>query len=87
MLCWQAGRNLVNLVYQLSKNDCFKRDFDLVSQIRRSAVSSMANMIEGFHRSSKKDFIKFLDYARASSQKQSVIAMWLSTRATFLNRN
>ena len=66
MLCWQAARDLVNLVYQLTKNERFKRDFDLVSQIRRSAVSSMANMAEGIHRSSKKDFIKFLDYARAS---------------------
>ncbi len=26
----------------------------------------MANMAEGFHRSSRKDFIKFLDYSRAS---------------------
>ncbi len=66
MLCWQASRDLVNLVYQLTKNDQFKRDFDLVSQIRRSAVSSMANMAEGFHRSSNRDFIKFLDYSRAS---------------------
>ena len=66
MLCWQAARDLVNLVYQLTKNDRFKRDYDLVNQIRRSAVSSMANMAEGFHRSSKKDFIKFLDYSRAS---------------------
>lgn len=66
MLCWQAARDLVNLVYRLTKNDRFKRDFDLVSQIRRSAVSSMANMAEGFHRSSSRDFIKFLDYSRAS---------------------
>ena len=66
MLCWQASRDLVNLVYQLTKNDRFKRDFDLVSQIRRSAVSTMANMAEGFHRSSNRDFIKFLDYSRAS---------------------
>jgi four helix bundle protein len=66
MVCWQAARGLVNLVYQLTKNERFKRDFDLVSQIHCSAVSSMANMAEGIHRSSKKDFIKFLDYARAS---------------------
>lgn len=26
----------------------------------------MANMAEGFHRSSNRDFIKFLDYSRAS---------------------
>jgi len=66
MLCWQAARDLVNLVYLLTKTDRFKRDYDLVSQIRRSAVSSMANMAESIHRSSRKDFIKFLDYARAS---------------------
>ncbi len=66
MLCWQAARDLVRKVYSLTKNNGFRRDRDLVSQIRRSAVSSMANMAEGFHRSSKRDFIKFLDYARAS---------------------
>jgi four helix bundle protein len=66
MLCWQAARNLVNLVYNLTKNERFKRDYDLVNQIRRSAVSTMANMAEGFHRSSNKDFVKFLDYSRAS---------------------
>ena len=66
MLCWQAARDLVNMVYQVTKKDRFKRDFDLVSQISRSAVSCMANIAEGFHRSSRKDFIKFLDYSRAS---------------------
>jgi four helix bundle protein len=66
MLCWQAARDFVNFVYRLTKNDRFKRDYDLVNQIRRSAVSSMANMAEGFHRGSNKDFIRFLDYARAS---------------------
>ena len=66
MLSWQAARDLVRLVYLLTKNEQFKRDIDLISQIRRSAVSCMANMAEGFHRSSKKDFVKFLDYSRAS---------------------
>jgi len=66
LLCWQAARDLVNMVYQLTKNDRFKKDFDLINQVRRSAISSMANIAEGFHRSSKKDFLKFLDYARAS---------------------
>lgn len=31
-----------------------------------SAISSMANISEGFHRRSNKDFMKFLDYSRAS---------------------
>jgi four helix bundle protein len=44
----------------------FKKDFELVGQLRRSAISSMANIAEGFHRNSNKDFMKFLDYARTS---------------------
>jgi four helix bundle protein len=64
--CWQGARALVRCVYLLSRKEHFKKDFDLVSQIRRSAVSSMANVAEGFHRSSKKDFLKYLDYARSS---------------------
>jgi len=66
MLCWQQARVLAKMVYRVTNNDQFKRDRDLVSQIRRSVVSVMANMAEGFHRSSRKDFVKFLDYSRAS---------------------
>jgi four helix bundle protein len=64
--CWKEARFLVRRVYRLTKKDGFKRDFDLIRQIRRSAVSSMANIAEGFHRSSSKDFLKFLDYSRSS---------------------
>ena len=64
--CWQGARELVRRVYLLTRKEHFKKDFELVSQIRRSAVSSMANVAEGFHRSSKKDFLKYLDYARSS---------------------
>ncbi len=57
---------MVGRVYLLTRKEQFKKDFELVGQVRRSAVSSMANIAEGFHRSSKKDFLKFLDYARSS---------------------
>jgi len=64
--CWMEARSFVKIVYRLTKSNSFKKDFELVSQIRRSAVSSMANTAEGFHRSSSKDFMKFLDYSRSS---------------------
>jgi four helix bundle protein len=64
--CWKAARVLVKLVYTLTGRDLFRKDIELVRQIRRSSVSSMANIAEGFHRNSNKDFMKFLDYSRAS---------------------
>ena len=64
--CWREAREFVRLVYKLTRKEKFRKDFDLVAQVRRSAVSSMANIAEGFHRNSNKDFMKFLDYARAS---------------------
>jgi len=64
--CWQNARKFVQLIYKLSKKEMFKNDFELAGQVRRSSISSMANIAEGFHRNSNKDFMKFLDYARAS---------------------
>jgi len=64
--CWKEAREFVKLIYELTKKGKFRRDFELVSQLRRSAVSSMANIAEGFHRNSNRDFMKFLDYSRSS---------------------
>jgi four helix bundle protein len=50
----------------MTKKDVFRRDFELVGQVRRSAISTMANIAEGFHRNSTKDFMRFLDYSRSS---------------------
>ena len=64
--CWKEARNFVKLIYELTKKDRFRKDFELVGQIKRSAISSMANIAEGFHRNSSKEFMRFLDYSRSS---------------------
>ena len=64
--CWKEARNLVKLIYGETNKNTFKKDFELVKQIRRSAVSVMANIAEGFHRNSNRDFLRFLDYSRGS---------------------
>jgi four helix bundle protein len=64
--CWQEARKLVKLIYKITKKEPFNKDRDLVSQVRRSAISSMSNIAEGFHRRSNKEFMKFLDYSRSS---------------------
>lgn len=64
--CWQEARKFVNLIYELTKKKEFSQDYGLIKQIRESSVSSMANIVEGFHRNSTKEFMRFLDYSRAS---------------------
>ena len=63
--CWQEARSFAGLIYEITETDPFKKDSELVVQVKSSAISSMAKIAEGFHRSSKKDFIRFLDYSRA----------------------
>ncbi len=64
--CWQEARKLANLIYQFTKKASFKKDFELMGQLRRSAISIMGNIAEGFHRKSNKDFMRFLGYSRSS---------------------
>ena len=64
--CWKDARVLVKLVYDFTKKGNFEKDFELKAQIRRSAISVMGNIAEGFHRKSNKEFMRFLDYSRAS---------------------
>jgi four helix bundle protein len=71
---WQAARELCKIVYRLTRNEKFARDFGLVDQARRAAVSIMANIAEGFDSRSNSEFIQFLYYAlRSASELQSHI--------------
>jgi four helix bundle protein len=58
--CWQEARKLVQDVYKICKNPDFKKDFRLVGQTQGAAISTMANIPEGFIRKSAKEFVQFL---------------------------
>ena len=69
LICWQKSRALVKEVYLLSDRGKFARDFDLKSQIRRAAISTMNNIAEGFGRYSGKEFARYLEISSASAQE------------------
>ena len=63
---WQRGRELVNLIYQLTAGAAFGKDYGLKDQIQRAAVSVCSNIAEGFERRGNKEFVKFLWIAKGS---------------------
>lgn len=63
---WQLARMLVKEVYEITQKLEFQKDFGLKDQVRRCAVSIMANISEGFERKTQKEFIQFLFIAKGS---------------------
>ncbi len=66
---WQKTRELTKVIYALSNDGQFSRDFGLRDQIRRAAVSIMSNIAEGFGRGGNKEFIQFLSTAKGSASE------------------
>jgi len=64
---WQKARQFNKRIYEVTENQNFKRDFDLVRQIRRASISISSNISEGFERNTDKEFIHFLYIAKASA--------------------
>jgi four helix bundle protein len=64
---WISAKNLAVLIYKLSEEGNFKKDFGLKDQLRRAAVSIVSNIAEGFERNGNKEFIQFLSIAKGSA--------------------
>ena len=67
MEAWQEARAIVSKIYDLGKNDSFRKNFNLTNQIQRAAISIIANIAEGFGRRGNKEFAQFLFIAKASA--------------------
>jgi len=64
---WQEGRVLVGEIYRITRSSKFNADRNLKDQLRRAAISIVANIAEGFERGSKRQFAHFLAQARGSA--------------------
>jgi len=63
---WINARELVKLVYGLTKSFPKEELYGITNQIRRSAVSVPSNIAEGCGRQSNKETIQFLYIAKGS---------------------
>ena len=62
----KKSMNLTRLIYQTTNQPSFLKDYNLVSQIRKSAVSIASNIAEGLERDGNKELINFLYIAKGS---------------------
>ncbi|MET0620577.1 MAG: four helix bundle protein [Thermoanaerobaculia bacterium] len=63
---WQAARQLSVGVYRATKTLPADERFGLTAQLRRAAVSILANIAEGAKRTHRADYVHFLNIAEAS---------------------
>ena len=64
---WQTARELTRLIYSLTEETKFSRDFGLKDQIRRASVSITSNISEAFESQTQLQFIRYLGLAKASA--------------------
>lgn len=86
ILGWQKARQVTSAIYEVTGQGVFSKDFGLRDQIRRSSVSIMANIAEGFGRKSDKEFANFLNYAHGSvAETQSHLYVALDLKSSAKN--
>ena len=66
---WQKAYSVTMQIYQITDSGRFSKDFGLRDQIRRAAISVMANIAEGHGRKSNSEFANFLNIARGSTHE------------------
>ena len=65
---WQKSHQLVLKIYKITKFFPPEEQYGLTNQIRRSAVSIGANIVEGYKKTNK-DFKRYLDISRGSLEE------------------
>lgn len=63
---WKLSLRITKLIYDISANRYFAKDFGLKDQIRRASVSISSNIVEGFEKNNNNEFIRYLKIAKGS---------------------
>ena len=63
---WKQSMILIKKVYVFTKGLPSEEKFNLISQMRRSAISVASNIAEGFARYSNKEKKRFIEISRSS---------------------
>ena len=74
---WQIAKKLAVVIYRVTNESAFSKDFGLRDQIRRAVISISSNIAEGEESGTNKMSIRFFNIAKGSAaevQSQAEIA-------------
>ncbi len=69
LLVWQKAHEFVLMVYKISATFPSHELYSLTNQLRRAALSVAANIVEGFHRRTVQESLRFYNIADASLEE------------------
>ncbi len=78
LLIWQLAMDIVEDIYQITKNFPKEEQFGLTRQLRKSAVSIPSNIAEGCGRGTDRQLTQFCDISQGSAfelETQAYIAV------------
>ena len=81
---WQRSMDLAEAIYEVTASFPKEERFALVDQMRRSAISVISNIAEGYGRGTDKDLTHFLYMARGSANELSA-QIELSKRLSYIS--
>jgi len=64
---WQKARELTGAIYSVTSKVPFAHDYALKDHIRKTTISVMSNIAEGFEREGATEFKRFLVIAKSSA--------------------
>ena len=63
---WKLSLKVTRLIYDLTSQNKFVKDFGLKNQMQRAIVSVSSNIVEGFEKNNNNEFIRYLKIAKGS---------------------
>ena len=64
---WKTAREMTRMIYALTEQGQFAKDFGLKNQIQRASVSVMSNIAEGYESRTQAQFLEYLGRSKASA--------------------
>lgn len=86
LIAWQKAMDLVERIYEATREFPREELYGLTSQLRRAAVSIPSNIAEGQGRRSTKEFLHHLSYAHGSLREVET-QLLIAGRLGYLRRS